>query len=88
MVVFGKTLAENQKRREIRKRRPMAHVDNGWPHYHHKNGHCLCFDTCCWDPNYGEICKTGKPRDEPKAQHETQSKSNKLRSGKEGTQSR
>lgn len=91
--MFGKTLAENQMRREIRKRRPMAHVDMGFPHY--RKDKCMCLDTCCHDENNGCICKTCKCRIDPEAhdnvtafQYETQPKSNNLRSGKEGVQSR
>jgi hypothetical protein len=51
----GISIEINRKRREARKRRPMTHVENGWPH--HRNGRCLCLDTCCHDENNGCICK-------------------------------
>jgi hypothetical protein len=46
----------NRNRRAARKRTPMAHIENGWPHYH--DNRCMCIDTCCHDENNGCICKT------------------------------
>lgn len=51
----GMSIEINRKRREARKRRPMAHIENGFPH--HRHNRCICLDLCCHDPNNGCICK-------------------------------
>jgi hypothetical protein len=52
------TLQAVVKRRIQRHRRPMAHVDNGWPHHSSNTPyHCICLDDCCHDEQ-GCRCKS------------------------------
>ena len=53
--------------RPKRKRVPMAHIDDGFPHRSsYDDGHCMCISDCCQDDEKGCICKEcpcryGKP---------------------------
>ena len=40
-----------------RRRTPMAHIPDGWPHKSTHTHMCICLDICCQSDEEGCICK-------------------------------
>jgi hypothetical protein len=55
---MGFTIDVSQGLKRRKRPRPMAHVDNGWPHLASKPPHfCICLEICCQSEDEGCICK-------------------------------